>query len=687
MKKLRTARTAALGLALAALLGACTQPAQPTEKAQQSVSPVQPVMADSGPVAAGINVDKIEGVTDADGFMRGVDVSSLLSLLESGATFRDWNGEPLTGETPEETGPAFFALLRDAGANWVRLRVWNDPYDSFGRSYGGGGNDIEAAALMGKWATDAGLRVLIDFHYSDFWADPQKQQSPKAWDGLSLEEKAAKLKEYTAQCLASLKEAGVDVGMVQLGNETNNGLAGEKGWDAIAALMNAGAQAVREADENILIAVHFTNPEAAGRYATIAKSLSDRNVDYDVFASSYYPYWHGTLENLTKCLGLIARTYGKKVMVAETSYAWTGKDGDGHGNTIGESDAANAPYPFSVQGQAAMVADVMRAVKDVGEAGIGVFYWEPAWIPVEYAYDDDGNILDSILKSNRFRWEEFGSGWASSYAGEYDAEDAGQYYGGSAVDNQALFDFRGNPLESLKVFRYVQTGAYSTAPKTIELVKSATVEVGVGEKTLTLPDRVEVTYSDLTTATLPVTWDEADRKAVNTNSWGEYTVKGAVTDEDGVTGEALCTVRVVAMNYLKNGSFEDADTSMYTLSEGWPGHGISGEESQNAHSAPGYLHFYSAEEFTASAQQTVALTPGSYTFQLYAQGQSASGVAFVRIGETETTADYTLSGYQVWQTPAVTFTVTDTIEVTVGVTVTGAAGAWGGIDDWTLVKN
>jgi len=686
MTKAWSVRRIVLCLTLLAMLGSCTQPVQPTQTSldpKPSAPPVPPVVAaDPGPVRAGLIVDKIEGVTDADGFLRGVDVSSLLSLLESGAVFRDWTGEPLKGESAEELGPAFFALLKDAGVNWIRLRVWNDPYDSFGRGYGGGGNDIETAKLMGKWATDAGLRVLIDFHYSDFWADTGNQRSPKAWVGLSVVEKAKRLKEYTAQCLAALEEAGVDVGMVQIGNETDNGLAGETSRKGVALLMNAGAQAVRAADPDILVALHFGAPESPEDCAAIAQTLSEEKVDYDVFAVSYSLYKDGTLENLTESLSLVAQTYGKKVMVAETSYPWTDKDGDGQSNTAQSSE--NCPYPFTPQGQAAAVAGVMGAVKAVGEEGIGVFYQEPAWVPVGYAYDESGNLLDSVLKSNQLRWEEFGSGWASSYAAEYDAEVT---CGGSVVDNQALFDFRGNPLESLKVFRYVQTGAYSEAPRTIEMVKNAAIEVEAGAKELPLPDRVEVTYSDMTTGTLPVTWDEAGLKAINTNSWGEYTVKGTVTGEDGVTGEALCAVKVVAKNYLKNGDFEAADVTMYTFSEDWPGYGVTGEEPQNAHSAPGYLHFYSAEEFTASVQQTVTLVPGSYTFRLYVQGQSASGAAFARIGETETTADYTLAGYQDWQIPSVTFVVEETTEVTVGLTVNGAAGAWGGIDDWTLVKN
>lgn len=689
MTKTRAAWMIALGLALSALLGSCDQPAQlsqsiqPVQKPLASVPPVPPPdAAEPGPVLAGLIVDKIGGVTDADDFMRGVDVSSLLSLLESGATFRDWNGAPLQGETPEETGPAFFAVLKEAGVNWVRLRVWNDPYDSFGRSYGGGGNDIEAAKLMGRWATDAGLRVFIDFHYSDFWADAENQRSPKAWEGLPVEERAVRLRKYTAKCLAALKEAGVDVGMVQLGNEIDSGLAGAMSREDVALLLNAGAQAVREANPEALIALHFGAPEDPENCAVFARALSDKKVDYDIFSVSYFLYKDGSLENLTESLSLVAQTYGKKVMVAETSYPWTDADGDGQSNAVRDSE--DCPYPFTVQGQAAAIAGVTRAVKAVGEAGVGVFYWEPAWIPVGYAYDESGGALESVLKSNQLRWEEFGSGVASSHAAGYAPQVS---RGGSEVDNQALFDFRGSPLESLNIFRYIQTGAYSAAPKTIEMVKSCAVRVEAGAKDLTLPDQVEVTYSDMTTGTLPVTWDEAGLREVNTNAWGEYIVKGTVTGGNGVTSEAVCTVQVAARNYLKNGSFEDADDTMYTLSEGWPGRGIGGEEVQNAHTSPGCLHFSSGEAFAAEAFQTVTLMPGSYTFRFYIQGQSASGSAFVRVGESETTDDYTLAGYQDWQTPGVTFTVLEISDVTVGITVNGAVGAWGGIDDWTLVKN
>lgn len=402
---------------------------------------------------AEINVEKIENLSDD--FIMGADVSSYLSVTEGGAVFRDWQGNEI-----DEQG--FFRQLKAAGLNCVRIRVWNDPYDKDGNGYGGGNCDLTTAKTIGKWATEAGMSVCIDFHYSDFWADPSKQQAPKEWKDYNVDQKAEALKAYTKSSLEELLAGGVDVTMVQIGNETTSAFCGESDWADRGRLFQAGSEAVRQAakeyGKDILIAIHFTNPEK-GTYGFFASKLEEYGVDYDVFASSYYPYWHGTLENLTNMLKQVADEYGKKVIVAETSWAYTLEDGDGHGNTIGTgSNLMNPAYEISAQGQADEIRSVIQAVTNVGEAGIGVMYWEPAWIPVQ-VYDWTAADADKVLASNKETWESAGAGWATSYAGEYDPSDAGKWYGGSAVDNQALFDFYGNPLESLKVFRYVYTGA------------------------------------------------------------------------------------------------------------------------------------------------------------------------------------------------------------------------------------
>ena len=339
-------------------------------------------------------VKKIENLPED--FIFGMDASCVIALEDSGVKYYNFDGQ-------EED---VFKILADNGVNYIRVRIWNDPYDKDGNGYGGGNCDIDKAVLIGKRATKYGMKLLVNFHYSDFWADPGKQFVPKAWQGMEIEEKTEAVYQYTKECLQKLKDAGVDVGMVQVGNETNQYLCGEKIWFNIQYLMQAGARATREIFPQALVALHFANPEKVGSYDTYAKKMDYYQVDYDVFASSYYPYWHGTLENLTESLSRIATTYGKKVMVMETSYAYTGEDTDFNGNTIGDGGAITKSYPFSLQGQANNLWDITNAMVKDTVNGIGVVYWEGTWI----------SVGQNSWEENHEKWEKYGSGWASSFA-------------------------------------------------------------------------------------------------------------------------------------------------------------------------------------------------------------------------------------------------------------------------------
>ena len=159
-------------------------------------------------------VEKIENLSDD--FIMGCDISSVISLENSGVKFYDYDGNE--GDV--------FEILRSSGVNYIRVRVWNDPKDADGNGYGGGNCDIDTACEIGKRVADAGLKLLVDFHYSDFWADPSKQDAPKAWADMAIEEKSQALYEYTCESLEKLKKAGADIGMVQLGNETNGMMCG-----------------------------------------------------------------------------------------------------------------------------------------------------------------------------------------------------------------------------------------------------------------------------------------------------------------------------------------------------------------------------------------------------------------------------------------------------------------------------
>ena len=625
------------------------------------------------PVEADIYVEKIDNL-NAD-FIKGVDVSSLLANEKSGVVYYDTEGNKAD----------IFEVMADAGVNYVRLRVWNDPYDSDGNGYGGGNNDVASAITMGKRATEAGMKVLIDFHYSDFWADPGKQKAPKAWSGCSISEKEDALYEYTKESLDEIIKAGVDVGMVQIGNETNNGICGETSWENKCKLFNAGSKAVREIDEDILVAVHFTNPERSGNYANIARQLNNYEVDYDVFASSYYMFWHGTTSNLTSVLKNIADTYHKKVMVAETSYAYTMEDGDGHGNTIAKDSDLVSGYAASVQGQANVVRDVMAAVADVGSAGIGAFYWEPAWIPVQ-VYDADAENASEILKENKAIWEKYGSGWASSYAGEYDANDAGKWYGGSAWDNQAMFDFTGHPLASLNVFKYVGTGA--KAALAVDSVDNTELTVNLGEK-IELPHKTTVHFNDNTTRERTVTWNQEQIKALAEAGSGTYKVNGTVEVLEQ-TYNVTCKVVIKAKNYVNNYSFEDSDRSMWEIEDT----NSAADYQKNASDAltgDYALHFWSAKDIEFTVSQTISgLEAGEYAFSANIQGGDASTqdmYIFVTIGNKTYKQSMSVSGWCEWDTPEITgITVKDGQDVTVGAYVSACAKAWGTLDDFVLSR-
>ena len=631
------------------------------------------------PVEAEVYVEKVENLPDD--FIGGLDVSSYVSLKNSGVKFYDFDGNELDDQ-------GFFNLLAECGVNYIRVRVWNNPYDAQGNGYGGGNNDVETAKKIGQWAANAGMKLLVDFHYSDFWADPGKQQAPKAWAGYTINQKTAAVEDFTKESLKTLLDAGIDVGMVQVGNETNNGIAGESNWsDNMLAIFNAGCNAVHaiEADYNkdILVAVHFANPEK-GNYSTYAAKLADKNIDYDVFASSYYPYWHGTLDNLKNQLGNIAKTYGKKVMVAETSWAYTLEDGDGHDNTVrtGNNDSGMA-YDFNINGQALELRSVINTIANT-EGGIGVFYWEVAWLPVQ-VYDADADNAAEVLAQNKSIWEEEGSGWASSYAGEYDAKDAGKWYGGSAVDNQALFDFTGHPLDTLNIFNYVKTG--TVAPVYISTSETPEVVLELGEEVV-LPASVTVSYTNGTKVDTAVTWDAEQIASVKNAGAGIYIIKGTV-DVDTDTPITICTLRIKPANLLKNPGFEDADTSMWILTGN--GAGIKADSS-NVKNGSYCLHFWAAEAMNYILEQKVILDAGVYSFGGFLQGGNAGEgdvfKVYVTCGEETLEAMTGVNGWKSWDEPVVEgIKITeDGTEITVGVKVEASAGAWGAWDDFYLYR-
>lgn len=385
-------------------------------------------------------------------FCRGVDISSVLALENSGVKYKYLDG----------TSGDIFKILAGAGVNYVRIRIWNNPYDSTApyKGYGGGNCDLYTAKVLGKRATDAGMKVFIDFHYSDFWTDPAKHYAPKAWANYSLQYKKDAVYNFTYDSLCELINYGVNVQMVQIGNETNGSLCGVGGffddvWNlstGVAALMQQGCYAVDDINSkygrDVLKVLHFTRLIADGEW--YAEQVNKMGVDYDVFAASFYPMWDGTVADMTTVLTNIAKKYNKKVMVAETAYPYTFDDADGSMNSIYGTSAMNySNYAVSVSGQAKALYDVFKGIAKVNDSlsgyGLGAFYWEPAWIGTDSS-----------------AWGTYGTGWASSTSENYErlfSSTASEYSTtdqGSSWDNMTLFDANGKATSALYVFNDIR---------------------------------------------------------------------------------------------------------------------------------------------------------------------------------------------------------------------------------------
>lgn len=399
-----------------------------------SNEPIISLSADeAGDKTAAALVDPVGGLPSD--FIKGMDISSIISQEKSGVVYYNYDGKPQD----------IFVTLSEVGVNYIRVRVWNDPFDSDGNGYGGGNCDVANASEIGKRAAACGMKLLVDFHYSDFWADPDRQNAPKAWADMSFDNKKNAIYDYTAESLKFILESGADIGIVQIGNEINNGIAGEHQSAQIIELLKQASRAVRDVSRqsgnDIKTAVHYTDIQNYDGVMYHAATLKASGLDYDIFGVSYYPYWHGSMDDMKKTLHDISQTSGKDVMILETSYPYTAEDGDGFQNVISNAEPAQG-YKASVQGQAKCLRDIIAASSEAG--AIGVCWWEGAWIPV-----------GRDKSSNSSLWEKYGSGWASSYSAEYDPENAGKYYGGCSWDNQAMFDFDGHPLDSLNVFNLV----------------------------------------------------------------------------------------------------------------------------------------------------------------------------------------------------------------------------------------
>lgn len=662
-----------------------------------------------------LQIKKVDGLADRTDFIKGIDVSTYLTLTDNGVKYKDFEGNVLTNSTE------FFKLFADQGVNHIRIRIWNNPKDAQGNTYGGGNNDLAMAIRLCeaiKTYNDANptqkLKVLIDFHYSDFWVDPDKFRAPKAWETLTVStnasigttsiqtveeklasyktgstienegnDKAVALAKFTVESLQEILATGVDISMVQIGNETNNGFVGEMDDDSTCVLFQAGCLAVKAFQEKnelgkIKRVIHYTDPHKSAFQSHKAAVLRDHNVDYDVFATSFYPYWHGTTDDLGKNLSAIASNYDKEVMVAETQYIHENTDHDGAENQAFEGKAnTDLDYPVSVQGQARELRNVFNAVASIpNNKGIGVYYWEPAWLAVNDARNEDGTLNEEKYALNQKSWQTKGTGWATDNAAEYDPAAKKWGGGGTNCENAALFAADGTALPSLKVFKYVNYGSVAAQSVYYDYSfdqKQTTAVVGDSASQLAenLPTSVTVENNKGEKSSAQVTWTNLNTVAAQIKTAGavgnNYTAIGTIEAQG--TREVRHTVYVIpSNNLLQNGGFDegtaDGDLGAWKRADipnNFMYFILDESNNKNGKHSLTFNTYTAAEEKgnPGSVYQDVTISePGNYSVVGFAEGLDQAGksadeeiIIKVQLGdEKQLKSDrVVLDGWLVWQ--------------------------------------
>nr|WKN39652.1 glycosyl hydrolase 53 family protein [Tunicatimonas sp. TK19036] len=324
------------------------------------------------------------GLAQAQDYAVGADLSFLKQAEDHGFEFKE-NGEIKPG----------LEIFKEHGYSWIRLRLFHTPTEL--------PNNLEYTIALAKEAREMGYKFLLDYHYSDTWADPGKQYIPKAWVNLPFEDLVNEVYEYTLETMIAFRDAEVYPDMVQVGNEISNGFLWPHGklpenWDNFAQLLRAGINGVTAScgDQPCpKIMVHIDKGGSKDFTKYWYDKLHAYDIRYDVIGQSYYPWWHGSLLDLKENMYFMATEYKKDIILVEVAYNWTPT----------EYKENAPPFEESPEGQKQFLEEVNRIVLNTPDnKGKGVFWWEPA---VERQgsrsyFDEEGNVLPVITVFDKY---------------------------------------------------------------------------------------------------------------------------------------------------------------------------------------------------------------------------------------------------------------------------------------------
>lgn len=589
---------------------------------------------------AAVQVNPIE-ILSTD-FIKGADVSIMPELERNGTKFYD-NGIEQDGLT----------ILKNHGVNWIRVRIWNNPYVVGPEGVGGGNTDEAKAIEMAKRAKALGMKVLVDFHYSDFWVDPGQQKKPDAWKNDSGDKLVDDVYAYTAKVMQDFNAQGVTPDMVQVGNELNNGMLwpeaqltedNPNGYKFLAKLLNAGLQAVHDNDKDnkVKTMIHLAGVDV-NLYHTFFDNLIVKNKvnDFDIIGMSFYPFWHGTMDDLKNTMNDVSAKYNKDVIAVETAFGYTLEDADFEKNNFGTNEEKVGGYKATVQGQATGLRDVMATVASVNDnRGLGIFYWAPDWV-----------INEKV-------------GWKSNG-------------GGNGWDNLTLFDTKGNALESMDTFNLVSDPNNQYIEPQVTTINTVDVKDVSLYSNVDLPQTVGVVYSNDAVKNMSVKWDVA--KPIFAKP-GNYTISGTV---EGLAQKAIANIEVKnKMNLVLNGNFENE-----TLN-GWD---IVGDSSainlawnQGDVRDKCAMHYWNNKPFNVIIKQKLkGLSDGKYTLSCWTQGNGLASKyqLFVKQNGVEMTTDIKDDGWNRWHQTSIKNIEVKNGEVEIGFILNGRPDTWGSIDD------